>query len=214
MMNSGIYKITNTLDNKCYIGSAVNIKHRWAIHKNSLINNKHHSIYLQRVYNKYGINQLKHEVLLYCNKKDLLFYEQRAIDTYKPEYNSCEIAGSPAGRRASEETKAKMRATRKNISDETRVKLSAASKGRVSPNKGKSPSKETREKLSIAGKTRKMSEDTKNKIAISNTGKIRSEETKRKIGNASKLKIVSEDTRNKMSIITKNRVRTVKGTFK
>jgi group I intron endonuclease len=213
-MNSGIYKITNIINNKCYIGSAININKRWAVHRNSLLFNKHHSIYLQRVYNKYGITQLKYEVLLYCDKKDLLFYEQRAIDTYKPEYNLCKIAGSPAGRKASEETKAKMRAARKNISDETRAKLSAAGKGRISPNKGKSPSKETREKLSIAGKARKMSEDTKNKIAMSNTGKIRSEETKRKIGEASKLKIISEDTCNKMSVITKNRVRTVKGTFK
>ena len=32
-MSSGIYKITNLINNKCYIGKSVNIKERWAYHK-------------------------------------------------------------------------------------------------------------------------------------------------------------------------------------
>lgn len=48
---SGIYRIN--INNKCYIGSAVNIKHRWMRHKTQLTNQTHHSILLQRAYNKY-----------------------------------------------------------------------------------------------------------------------------------------------------------------
>jgi len=47
-LKSGIYKITNIANNKCYIGSAVNITARFATHRHQLRNEKHHSKYLQR----------------------------------------------------------------------------------------------------------------------------------------------------------------------
>lgn len=47
-VKSGIYKITNVVNNKIYIGSACNIMQRFSNHKSSLRKGKHHSIYLQR----------------------------------------------------------------------------------------------------------------------------------------------------------------------
>lgn len=47
-IKSGIYKIINVVNNKLYIGSAVNISGRFSTHKNQLKNEKHHSIVLQR----------------------------------------------------------------------------------------------------------------------------------------------------------------------
>jgi hypothetical protein len=48
---AGIYKIT--INNKIYIGSSVNIYHRYKLHKNTLCKNIHRNRYLQRAYNKY-----------------------------------------------------------------------------------------------------------------------------------------------------------------
>ncbi len=97
MVKSGIYIIINNINNYCYIGSAVNIKRRWSLHRFDLFNGKHHSNKLQHAYNKYKEENFKYEVLLYCDKRDLIFFEQRAINAYKPEYNICLTAGSTLG---------------------------------------------------------------------------------------------------------------------
>jgi hypothetical protein len=56
-MNTGIYCIFNKITKKRYIGSASG-KHgfraRWRNHKWRLRNGKHHSLYLQNAWNKYG----------------------------------------------------------------------------------------------------------------------------------------------------------------
>lgn len=44
---SGIYRIINVINNKFYIGSAINLRKRRNTHFEQLNNNKHHSIYLQ-----------------------------------------------------------------------------------------------------------------------------------------------------------------------
>jgi len=56
LLNSGIYKILNTVNNKFYIGSAVNLNSRFRTHKANLINNKHPNKHLQAAFNKYGAN--------------------------------------------------------------------------------------------------------------------------------------------------------------
>lgn len=53
-MKGYIYHITNKINNKKYIGKTTDIKHRLESHFSDLKNNKHHSIKLQRAYNKYG----------------------------------------------------------------------------------------------------------------------------------------------------------------
>lgn len=60
---SGIYKITNIINNKVYIGLTIHLNRRWAEHKNDLIKNKHFNRYLQNSVNKYGIQNFKFEVL-------------------------------------------------------------------------------------------------------------------------------------------------------
>jgi predicted GIY-YIG superfamily endonuclease len=42
---SGIYKITNLLNGKMYIGSAVNVRKRWHQHRHGLRCNKHDNRY-------------------------------------------------------------------------------------------------------------------------------------------------------------------------
>lgn len=107
-MNSGIYTITS-LSGKMYVGSAVNFKRRLSIHWFDLRIGQHHSRPLQAAYDKYGEENLNFSKLLVCGKEDLLFYEQRALDILKPEYNVCKVAGSRLGAKASPETRSKQR---------------------------------------------------------------------------------------------------------
>ena len=106
-LKSGIYKIINVINNKIYIGSASNIENRFATHKNSLRNNKHHSIYLQRSWNKYGDLNFNFEIIEYCEKLELLNREQYYLDTLNPEYNICKIAGSCLGVKGTPESNQK-----------------------------------------------------------------------------------------------------------
>lgn len=120
VLNSGIYKITNTVNNKIYIGSSINIKQRIVVHLYDLKTNTHSNKYLQRTYNKYGIDSLKFEILEYTDKENLLLREQYYLDTlqsYNSEigYNLCKIAGSTLGFKHSETTKLKMSESKKGV---------------------------------------------------------------------------------------------------
>ena len=53
-MGMGIYKIINVVNNKFYIGSAVNFSRRKARHFSELRNNKHNNRWLQASWNKHG----------------------------------------------------------------------------------------------------------------------------------------------------------------
>ena len=128
--NSGIYKITNTVNNKIYIGSALNFKQRFYVHKSSLKRNKHHSKYLQRSYNKYGIENFKFEVIAICPPEYLIKLEQWFLDNLKPEYNICKTAGSQLGVKHSLNTRLNRSiiASKYKHSKETIIKLSKANK--------------------------------------------------------------------------------------
>jgi group I intron endonuclease len=53
-MARGIYKIINVINNKFYVGSAVDLKRRKTRHFCELRNNKHNNRYLQASWNKHG----------------------------------------------------------------------------------------------------------------------------------------------------------------
>ena len=114
---SCIYRIQNVINNKGYVGSAMSKEARWREHHTQLRNNKHHSILLQRAWNKYGEDQFVFEVIEILDnptKKMLLEREQYWIDFYdaaNPDkgYNILSKAGSRQGVKASEETKEKLR---------------------------------------------------------------------------------------------------------
>lgn len=87
---SGIYKIVNVINNKFYIGSSKNIKRRFSIHKSALKNNRHHSIYLQRSYNKHGLDSFKFEIVKEMDNptyQQLFDEETKHINELLPHYN-------------------------------------------------------------------------------------------------------------------------------
>lgn len=60
-----VYKITNNLNNQCYIGSSVEVERRWRQHKEASINEKdHHYDYpLMRAFRKFGIDNFTFEII-------------------------------------------------------------------------------------------------------------------------------------------------------
>ena len=126
---SGIYKIENTVNGKRYIGSSVNIAKRRRQHLNLLHKNKHHSIYLQRAFNKWGECAFEFSVLeIVPDVQLLLSVEQHYLDTLKHEYNTYPTAGSTLGVKRNAKTRAQMSASAMGhiVSPETGSKISAA----------------------------------------------------------------------------------------
>lgn len=97
-METGIYKIESKFkSHRIYIGSAVNIGNRWNVHLHDLRKGNHHSIKLQRHFNKYGEDDLLFSVMERCDRKQLIKREQYYIDLCNPYFNTCKIAGSQLG---------------------------------------------------------------------------------------------------------------------
>jgi len=107
---SGIYKITNKLNKKLYVGSSVNIRKRWKAHRNRLRRNQHPNKHLQSSFNKHGIDVFEFEVLEFIDIPHLIDREQCWMDRYqsynrKYGYNMSPIADLPRfGCKASKET--------------------------------------------------------------------------------------------------------------
>lgn len=80
----GIYKITNQVNGKVYIGQSVNIKHRWAEHRRRYENGKE---ILYQAMRKYGIENFIFEILEECKVEDLDVKEQYYIQKYNS-YNN------------------------------------------------------------------------------------------------------------------------------
>jgi group I intron endonuclease len=127
---SGIYKITNLINNKIYVGSTLDFDGRWWDHKKRLRKGNHHSIKLQRSYNIHGENNILFEVLEECSADELLIKEQYYMDlydTYKNGYNCRPKDENHLGAKRSEESKKKMsesakKSKRQPCSEETKKK--------------------------------------------------------------------------------------------
>lgn len=195
-MNTGIYQIINKINGKRYIGSAVNLKKRKNQHFSYLKLNKHSNKYIQNSYNKYEKENLKFEILLYCDKENLIFYEQRAIDVYdfrKELYNLSPTAGSQLGFKHSEKSKNSMSKKHKGkkLSKETCNKMSKSRLGEKNCNYGKTFNKEHIKKLSIAKKGKKPSDETRKKLSMAKRGKKLSKEHRKNLSLSKKGKVFS-----------------------
>ena len=131
-----IYQIKNLVNNKIYIGSSVCFNKRKKTHILHLRKGKHHSIKLQRSWNKYGENSFIFEIIevIYDISK-ILEREQFYLDLYKSYekgYNICEIAGSTLGMKHRQETKEKMS---KSHSGVKRMPCSLETKEKISKSK-------------------------------------------------------------------------------
>ena len=81
-----LYSITNTVNNKRYIGITHNLKNRFYEHQYKLRNGKHHSKKLQRAWDKYGESSFSFSVLDTI-EGDFLEASQAEVKTIE-KYNS------------------------------------------------------------------------------------------------------------------------------
>lgn len=148
MDKSGIYTITNLLDNKIYIGYATNFRKRKGDHISNLRKNKHKNIHLQRAFNRDGESNFKIELLEEYNIDILPSMEHywcNMLQTHNPEKGYNILPTSEFGLIAhSKETKDKISKSK------TGVKLSKEHCKNIGLAKtGVKPSEETRSKLRI-----------------------------------------------------------------
>ena len=94
----GIYKITNKLNGKIYIGQSINIEQRWKQHHQETKNgNKNTKLYLAM--RKYGIENFIFEVLEQCSKDELNdreIYWIKKYDSFKNGYNMTPGGNEPS----------------------------------------------------------------------------------------------------------------------
>lgn len=113
---SGIYKITCTANGKIYIGSSADLHDRRRKHFNMLRQNKHHSPYLQRAWNKYGEQCFTFEVLELVLPMSLTAREQYWLNKLSPfgrkGFNTTREAGSTVGYKYTPEQIEKTRRTK------------------------------------------------------------------------------------------------------
>lgn len=81
-MNCGIYKITNVVTNKVYIGSSLNLSKREYKHFWMLDKGLHDNSYIQKSYTKHGKDSFKFEVIEYCESFKLIDKENYYINYY------------------------------------------------------------------------------------------------------------------------------------
>lgn len=137
-MKGYIYKITNDVNGKFYVGSTINPQERMTHHFAALRNGVHHSIHLQRAFNKYGEEHFHFEIVEVCEADKRLEREQCYLNTLdfsgdecyneSPIATNCVLSGERNGmwgrrgkdnpnygRKNSEETKRKMSESAKRV---------------------------------------------------------------------------------------------------
>ena len=124
-METGIYEILNTANNKWYRGQTIDdFDTRWSRHKRALNSGTHVNKHLQRAWNKYGQEAFKFTILSRCAPD---FCDELEDYWIGEDYNNPAISYN---KKAGGGSSAAM-------SEETKNKISAAKKGKSHPLYGK-----------------------------------------------------------------------------
>lgn len=155
----GIYKITNKINNKCYIGQSNNIKRRKNEHR-CIEHETNES--LKKAYIKYGLENFKFEILEECKLEELNVKEKYWIDLLKPQYNRTSGGDGSPNHKVSDKTKEilkqKGKEFWKNLDDEIKNKI--ITQNLKGPKIGHLVSEETRGKLRQHNLGKKQSKET------------------------------------------------------
>ncbi len=186
---SGIYQIKHAQSGKVYIGSSCCLNDRWMSHKLLLRKGVHENTHLQRSWNKYGKEAFVFSVIEYSDQSQLLEREQYWIDelqAVKKGFNILPVAGSRVGMK---HTPAVCKL------------LSEMKMGKPSPNRGKSPSDETRAKMADAKRGKTFSPETKRKMSEARKGvhKTFSNAAKERIAQANRQRIYTREAIDKLT---------------
>lgn len=193
-----IYKITNNLNGKIYIGQ----------HQTEDLDDGYmgSGIAIKSAVKKHGVENFAKEILFYCTDFDTMNNMEKIIvnNEFVSRKDTYNMKTGGLGGNHSEETKRKISEAKKGrvFSEETRRKLSEIRKRNpIRGMLGKHQSEETKRHISesLKGKHWKLSEETRQRM--SEAKKRMSDETKRKMSEAHKGKRhpCSEETKQKIS---------------
>lgn len=134
MKIAGIYKITNRINGKVYIGQTVDFKRRKKHHFVDLRHGKHCNAHMQKAFDKYGEANFTMELLFECDESLLDQEEIRVIKQYHAtdsRYGYNLMTGGQKYRHFTKEVREKMSAARKGrkFSPQHKAHLSASRKG-------------------------------------------------------------------------------------
>lgn len=195
---TGIYRATNIVNGKIWIGSAAtSLSQRYASHRSLFKRNKN-SPRFQNAWNKYGADAFMWDALMVCDRDFCIYYEQLFLDKLRPYdpsvgYNICSVAGSTLGVRWTESQRVKITnalignkyTLGHKLTDEHKEKISKAGKGRKMSAEfclktkermiGHKVSEETREKLRQKNLGKNVTAATKAKLSLAKKGKKKPE---------------------------------------
>lgn len=199
----GVYFIKNTVNEKFYVGSSVDINRRLKGHLSSLRNGRHVNHLLQADWDKFGEANFSTGVLDVTCVGEMIALEQAWIDRIA-DYNLAPAAGSTLGFKQSDQFKRNQSirvrgegnpmfgTKRPDVGERMRAlhqgsRLSEEHKRKVS------------ESLKGKGVGREVPQYVRDKISAANKGKVRSEEQRAKMSELVKLRPPpSDETRQKL----------------
>jgi group I intron endonuclease len=169
-----LYVITNTINEKVYIGKTNNIRTRKNSHFAKLRNGDHYNSHLQHAWNKYGEDNFKFETFLKTDTDEELMelekYYIRLSKSHNPDYGYNLTFGGEGGR-FTDEMKLIISKRFKGVLKSAEHKKKIGEAHKKNPYwKGKKQSEHTRLLKSIHGKNQKQSDFTKKKRALRQTG--------------------------------------------
>lgn len=161
-----LYKITNLINGKMYIGQTKHPSNRWYAHKWQAVNKPIQIIHLAMA--KYGIENFSYEIIAASkdqdsiNEAEIICIEQYNCTAGNNGYNY-ERGGK--NRPKSEEWKKKISEMRRGhfVSEETKNKISKSNKGKHFI--GHKFSDQARKKMSLAAKGRPKSKEHRRKMS-------------------------------------------------
>ena len=196
-----IYKITNKINGKVYIGQTIEkrgfkgryeysgegIERGFNYYKHFKAMNKHYNSHLYNAIKKYGFEAFE------VDEEFDIAYSKEELDKLEIKYIKEFNCLNPNG--YNDQTGGNTH----EVSEITKQKMSKNNSGEGNPMYGRRHSNEAKELISKANKGKEISEETRQKLSKSLTGRHHSEETKQRIREKSKGKTVSEETKKKIS---------------
>ena len=156
-MNQGIYKIINVVNNKFYVGSAVNLRKRKSRHFSELRTGKHNNRHLLAAWNKYGEQAFVFVVIEEVEDRTLLLEAENRWLREHVGKDYCYNIGT----------------------DATAPALGMS--GELSPTWGYKHTEEAREQIGVHSRGRTHTPESRDKIRQSLVGKPKSAEVRAKI---------------------------------
>lgn len=176
VLKSGVYIITNLINNKHYVGKATRLKARLLSHKNDLINNRHTNSHLQNSFNEYGLDNFSFEPLDFYDVRFISSMENwwcNMLNTHDRNYGFNILPTNPDDERLFQ-------------SEETKVKISIS-------NTGKKRDLEHRKRLSEISSKQVHTPERKERVRLKHLGSKRSEESRKRMSDAQKLIFLKEN---------------------